>query len=64
MVKCLANLFIHITNILTVKRNATIEICQVIHVVHNQELHELTMTRILCKASELFEFINFVYQTY
>ena len=37
-------------------RNATIEFCQVIHVIHK---HELTMTRILSKASGLFEFIDF-----
>ena len=39
-----------------IKRNATIEFCQVKHVVHK---HELTMTRILSKASGLFEFIDF-----
>ena len=41
------------------KRNATIELCQVRHVGHKHELHELTMTRTLSKASGLFEFIDF-----
>ena len=31
--------------------------------VHKHELHELTMTRTLNKASGLFKFIDFVYQT-
>ena len=45
---------------MTGKRNATIEFCQVIHVVHKHELHELTMTRNLSKAlSGLFELIDF-----
>ena len=44
--------------ILTGKRNATIELCQVRHVIHKHELHELNMTRTLSKASGLFEFIN------
>ena len=47
---------------MTGKRNATIEFCQVGHVVHKHELHELTMTRTLSKASGLFEFIDFIYQ--
>ena len=41
------------------KRNATIEFCQVRHVVHKHELQELTMTRTLSKPSGLFEFIYF-----
>ena len=45
--------------ILTGKRNATIEICHVRYVVHKHELHELTMTRTLSKASGSFEFIDF-----
>ena len=40
---------------MTGKRNATIEFCQVRHVVHK---HKLTMTRILRKVSGLFEFID------
>ena len=48
---------------LTSKRNATIEFCQVRHVVHKHKLHKhnhkLTMTRTLSKASGLFEFIDF-----
>ena len=43
------------------KGNATIEFCQVRDVVHKQELHELTVTRTLSKASGLFEFIFFDY---
>ena len=39
--------------------NATKEFCQVTHVVHKHELHELTMPRTLSKASGLFEFIDF-----
>ena len=42
--------------ILTCKKNAIIELCQVRHVVHK---HELTMTRTLSKTSGLFEFIDF-----
>ena len=49
-------------NILTEKRNATIEFCQVRHAVHKHELHEFIMTRTLSKARWLFEFIDFVYQ--
>ena len=45
--------------ILTGKRNATIKFCRVRRVVHEHELHELTMTRTLSKASGLFEFIDF-----
>ena len=45
--------------ILTGKRNTTIELCQVRHVVHKHELQKLTMTRILSKASGLYEFIVF-----
>ena len=45
-------------SILTDKRNATIEFCQDRHVVHKHELHELTMTRTLSKASEIFEFLE------
>ena len=41
------------------KRNAAIKFCQVRHVVHKHELHELTVNRTLSKASGLFEFINF-----
>ena len=44
--------------ILTGKRNATVEFV-VRHVVRKHELHELTMTRTLSKASVLFEFIEF-----
>ena len=40
------------------KGNATIELCQVRHVVHKRELHELIMTRTLSKASGLFEFLD------
>ena len=45
-----------VSDILTDKRNATIEFCQVPHVVHK---HELTMTRTLSQASGLFECIYF-----
>ena len=45
--------------ILTGKRNATLVFCQVRHVVHKHELHELTIIRTLSKASELFEFEAF-----
>ena len=40
----------------TDKKNATIDFCQVRHVVHK---HELTLTRTLSKVSGLFEFIIF-----
>ena len=36
--------------------------CQVRHVVHKYEMHNLNMTRTLSKASGLFEFIDFFYQ--
>ena len=45
------------TTILTGKRSATIEFCQVRHVVH--KLHQLTTTRILRKKLRLFEFMDF-----
>ena len=47
------------TNILTGKRKATKQFCQVRHVVYKHKLHKLTMTRNLSKASGLFEFIDF-----
>ena len=40
--------------ILTGKRNATLGFCQVRHVVHKHELHELTMTRTLNPVCMLF----------
>ena len=40
-------------------KNSTIEFCQFIYVVHKHDLHEITMTRTLSKASGLFEFIDF-----
>ena len=46
-------------NKLTGKINATIQFCQVRHVVHKHELHELTVTRTLSEALGLFEFIHF-----
>ena len=42
---------------MTSKISATIDLCQVSHVVHR--LHQLTMTRILKKALRLFEFMDF-----
>ena len=45
----------NLSNILTDKRNATIEFCHVRHVVHKHGLHEVTMTRTLIKALGLFE---------
>ena len=41
------------------QKNATIEFCQVRHVVHKHELPKLTITRALSKESGLFEFIDF-----
>ena len=41
------------------KRNATIEFCQISHVVHKHQLHVLTTARTLSKASGLFKFIGF-----
>ena len=46
--------------ILTDKRNATIEFCQVIHMVHKHELHKLTITSTSSKASVCFLFIRHV----
>ena len=49
--------------ILTGRRNAIIEFCQVTcrHVVHKHELHGPIMTRTFSKASELFECIEFLF---
>ena len=47
--------------ILTGKRNDTIQFGQARHVVHKHELHELTMTRTLSKASGLFYFFRLLF---
>ena len=49
-------------SILTGKRNATIELCHVRHMVHIHELHKVTMTRALSKASGCLNISIFVYQ--
>ena len=51
----------YLLTILTGKRNAAIEFSQVRHVVHKHELHEITMTRSLSKASGLFDFFDFLF---
>ena len=45
------------------QRNAIIYIyiCQVRYVIYKHELHEITMTRIMSKASMLFESIDFCF---
>ena len=41
------------------KETPLLEFCQVIHVVHKRELHELSMTGTLSKVSGLLEFMAF-----
>ena len=48
------------SNILTAKRNATVELRHVRHVVYKHGVHEVTMTRTLSKALGLFEFTRHV----
>ena len=48
-----------IESILMGKRNATIEFCQILDVVHKHKLHELTLARTLSKASGLLQFKDF-----
>ena len=51
-----------VQNIQKGKRNATIEFCQVRHVDHKHERHELTMPRTLSKALFFLKLSMFVYQ--
>ena len=47
-----------VLSILTGKRNATVEFVKLRRVIHKHELHKLTVTRTLSKASGLLEVVD------
>ena len=47
---------------MTDKRNPTVKFCYALHVAHKQDLHMLTMNRILSQSSGLFKSVDLVYQ--
>ena len=44
------------------KKRYIVKLCHVLHVALKHELHKLTMTRILSRASGLLKCVDFVYQ--